>query len=58
MSIQSLFTLKGKTAFVTGGNSGIGEAIANALGLAGAKLSNFLIGLNSMPKGTYSHFDV
>ena len=38
MSIQSLFTLKGKTAFVTGGNSGIGEAIANALGLAGAKL--------------------
>jgi NAD(P)-dependent dehydrogenase (short-subunit alcohol dehydrogenase family) len=36
--IEQLFSLKGRTALVTGGNSGIGEAIATALGLAGAKL--------------------
>jgi NAD(P)-dependent dehydrogenase (short-subunit alcohol dehydrogenase family) len=38
MNIQRLFDLRGKTAFVSGGNSGIGEAMATALGLAGAKL--------------------
>ncbi|MFM7331965.1 MAG: SDR family NAD(P)-dependent oxidoreductase [Brachymonas sp.] len=38
MNIAQLFSLKGRTAFVTGGNSGIGEAMATALGLAGAKL--------------------
>ncbi len=38
MNISALFSLKGRTAFVTGGNSGIGEAIATALGLAGAQL--------------------
>ncbi|MBS7806716.1 SDR family oxidoreductase [Variovorax sp. PCZ-1] len=38
MNINVLFSLKGRTAFVTGGNSGIGEAMATALGLAGAKL--------------------
>ena len=38
MNIASLFSLKGRTALVTGGNSGIGEAIATALGLAGASL--------------------
>lgn len=38
MKIQRLFSLQGRTAFVTGGNSGIGEAMATALGLAGAKL--------------------
>ncbi len=38
MNLQALFSLKGRTAFVTGGNSGIGEAMATALGLAGAKL--------------------
>ena len=32
------FDLAGKTALVTGGNSGIGEAMATALGLAGARL--------------------
>jgi len=32
------FDLAGRTALVTGGNSGIGEAMATALGLAGAKL--------------------
>jgi NAD(P)-dependent dehydrogenase (short-subunit alcohol dehydrogenase family) len=35
MNIQQLFSLK---AFITGGNSGIGQAMATALGLAGAKL--------------------
>ena len=38
MSIQALFNLQGRTALVTGGNSGIGEAMATALGLAGARI--------------------
>ena len=38
MNIPQLFDLSGRTAFVSGGNSGIGEAIATALGLAGAQL--------------------
>ena len=33
-----LFSLEGRTALVTGGNSGLGLAIARALGLAGARL--------------------
>ena len=38
MNIQTLFQLKNRTAVITGGNSGIGEAMATALGLAGAKV--------------------
>lgn len=38
MNIQKLFDLAGRTALVTGGNSGLGEAIARALGLAGARV--------------------
>jgi NAD(P)-dependent dehydrogenase (short-subunit alcohol dehydrogenase family) len=38
MSIADLFNLKSRTALITGGNSGIGQAMASALGLAGAKL--------------------
>ena len=38
VSIQALFNLQGRTALVTGGNSGIGEAMATALGLAGARV--------------------
>ena len=34
----ALFDLRGKRAMVTGGNSGIGEAMACALGLAGARV--------------------
>ena len=36
--LSPLFDLTGKTALVTGGNSGIGLAMARALGLAGAQL--------------------
>jgi NAD(P)-dependent dehydrogenase (short-subunit alcohol dehydrogenase family) len=38
MNIHKLFDLTGRTAFVSGGNSGIGEAMANALGLVGARV--------------------
>ncbi len=45
MSIESLnafsmdfFSLKGKTAIVTGGNSGLGQAFAMALAKAGANI--------------------
>ncbi|PTM40994.1 SDR family oxidoreductase [Bosea sp. 124] len=36
--LTTLFDLTGRTALVTGGNSGIGLAMARALGLAGARL--------------------
>jgi gluconate 5-dehydrogenase len=36
--LQGLFSLQGRRAVVTGGNSGIGEAIAQALGRAGAQV--------------------
>ena len=38
MSLAGLFDLAGRSALVTGGNSGIGEAMARALGLAGARV--------------------
>lgn len=36
--LEQLFSLNGRTALVTGGSSGIGIAMARALGLAGAKV--------------------
>ena len=39
MSAASLFDLRGRRAIVTGGSSGIGEAMATALGLAGARIT-------------------
>ena len=38
MRLDALFSLVGRRALVTGGNSGIGEAMAHALGLAGARV--------------------
>lgn len=38
MTKLQLFDLSGRRALVTGGNSGIGEAMARALGLAGARV--------------------
>jgi NAD(P)-dependent dehydrogenase (short-subunit alcohol dehydrogenase family) len=38
MKPGDLFDLQGRRALVTGGNSGIGEAMATALGLAGARV--------------------
>jgi NAD(P)-dependent dehydrogenase (short-subunit alcohol dehydrogenase family) len=38
MRLGHLFDLAGRRALVTGGNSGIGEAMARALGLVGARV--------------------
>ncbi len=38
MTLAASFDLRGRSALVTGGNSGIGEAMATALGLAGARV--------------------
>jgi NAD(P)-dependent dehydrogenase (short-subunit alcohol dehydrogenase family) len=38
MRLDALFDLSGRRALVTGGSSGIGEAMARALGLAGARV--------------------
>src|SRR6187431_14492 len=37
--LSGQFSLKGKTAYVTGGYGGIGEAIAWALAMAGARVA-------------------
>ena len=37
--INQLFNLKGKTALITGGSSGLGEGVALALGMAGAEIA-------------------
>jgi gluconate 5-dehydrogenase len=38
MTLAAQFDLRGRRALVTGGNAGIGEAMATALGLAGARV--------------------
>ena len=45
-AVQALTLLKGQTALVTGGNSGIGRAIAISLGRAGANVVvNYVVNL-------------
>ena len=38
MTLAAMFNLRGRRALVTGGSSGIGEAMARALGMAGARV--------------------
>lgn len=38
MDIKQLFDLQGRTALITGGNAGVGGAMARALGMAGARV--------------------
>ena len=38
MDINKLFDLRGRTALITGGNAGVGGAMARALGMAGARV--------------------
>ncbi len=47
MPLEKLFTLRGKTALITGGGSGIGQTIAQALGQAGANL--LIVGRREVP---------
>ncbi len=47
MSSADFFSLKGKTAVVTGGGQGIGEAISRRLAAAGAKVAIFDLSLEN-----------
>jgi 2-dehydro-3-deoxy-D-gluconate 5-dehydrogenase len=46
-SVQQLFSLEGKTALVTGGTRGLGEAMAKAMAEAGADV--LLVQVDTFP---------
>jgi len=48
--IEDLFSLKGRTAVVTGGGRGLGRAVAEALSRAGAR--TLLVGRNVEGQGS------
>ena len=53
---QSLFSLKGRIAFVTGSSTGLGKAIAMALGRAGAKVALNYFNNSSRAEKTFREF--